>query len=861
MDRQSENTNDNDHIIMMKNAFLKNLVPAAAAAMFLACGTAAAQEQDFDLSSQRSEKQGVNPVPGHPVDRGGLCINPVPRKMQVDSSSWADLSKGLRIKDPKGLFGEDFGFAGLSEDGLKVRVDFGRRYKGPGVPGAYRLEVGPKGIIIDGFDEAGAFYGIQTLRELMQSPAASEGKLPCLTVGDWPELPYRGVVEGFYGNPWPHSVRKALIGFYGKYKMNTYLYGPKDDPYHSCPSWRLPYPEDKAREIKELVDECRRNRVEFVWAIHPGQDIKWNEEDYARLLAKFESMYSLGVRSFAIFFDDISGEGTDPLMQTGLLNRLNRDFVRAKGDVAPLTVCPTDYSRLWANPGPQGSLAVYGRTLDKDIKVFWTGDVVCSDLTRETMQWLNSRIGRPGYYWWNFPVTDYVHNIVMQGPAYGLDTTLDATDLCGIVSNPMEHGEASRLALYGVADYAWNPSAYNPLDNWERALRAVEPGAADAYRTFAIHSCDTETGYRRDESWETEVFRLDNWDDAAAAALREEFSRICDVPARMEEHASEALLKELRPWLVEFGKIGRRGTAAIDLMEMYRGGACDSLFWDSYARAMMTAADRDLYEAHKSGTMKLHPFYENAMDDLADAFLTRLLGHRPMLLRGMSSFANGATVQTKLMFDGDPQTYYTSGASQSTGDWIGVDLGGVFAVDTVSVLQGRNSVDDVDYFDHAVMECSADGKTWTRLGDTLVRCYEPVWKGEPVQARYVRLRKLESAKKNYAAVRSFTVNPPDASALGIEGPQDAVLAFDARLSTAFSAEGGMTFRAAEGVSSYVLLCGNAPCCLEFEMYDSRGCLLGTRSCTGTYARIPVYEGTSYIKVSGQGTICEIIPQM
>ena len=80
--------------------------------------------------------------------------------------------------------------------------------------------------------------------------------------------------------PWFHQARLSLIDYYGKNKMNTYLYGPKDNPYHSCPNWRLPYPEKEAKNISELVQACRRNRVDFVWAIHPGQDIKWNEEDY-----------------------------------------------------------------------------------------------------------------------------------------------------------------------------------------------------------------------------------------------------------------------------------------------------------------------------------------------------------------------------------------------------------------------------------------------------------------------------------------------------------------------------------------------------------------------------------------------------
>ena len=464
------------------------------------------------------------------------AINPVPQRIACDSRSRTlDISGGIRIADVKGVFSEDFGFMEESgirtkvKDGIKVSVNFGQKqFSKSGakpVSGAYVLSIGDKKISITGYDERGAFYGIQTLRQLVEN-AQEPGKLPCMTVQDWPDLPNRGVVEGFYGTPWSHETRLSLIDFYGKFKMNTYVYGPKDDPYHSSPDWRLPYPEDEAENITELIRACKRNRIDFVWAIHPGQDIKWNEEDYANLLGKFNMMYDLGVRNFAIFFDDISGEGTNPVKQAGLLNRLTEDFVKVKGDVSPLTVCPTDYSRLWANPGPKGNLAIYGEMLDSTIKVFWTGDYVCSDLTRETLEWVGSRIKRPAYYWWNYPVTDYVRNIILQGPVYGLDTTLTSENLCGLLSNPMEHGEASKLALYGVADYTWNISAYEPLENWERGLRELVPQAYEAYRTFAIHSCDTETGYRRHESWETETFGLDQWTRAGADTLYCEFEKI-----------------------------------------------------------------------------------------------------------------------------------------------------------------------------------------------------------------------------------------------------------------------------------------------------------------------------------------------
>ena len=379
----------------------------------LVCGNLAAQDAGFDLSSQRSEKQIVTEIPGHKIDHKGIVINPTPHVMNLTNGTKGQLpcTEGFNVKDKKGKFAHALDFLKTSKEGIKLTIDVNaKKVEKAGarpVSGAYTLTIDTKQATIIGYDERGAFYGIQTLRQLLQNPdGTTKTALPLVEITDWPDLPNRGVVEGFYGTPWSHQVRLSLIDFYGKNKMNTYQYGPKDDPYHSSPNWRLPYPENEAKQISELIQACKRNYVDFVWAIHPGKDIKWNEEDYQNLVNKFNLMYDLGVRSFAIYFDDIEGEGTNPVKQTELLNRLTKEFVQAKGDVESLTMCPTDYSRLWANPTERGSLAIFGRTLDPSIKILYTGDVVCSDLTRETMEWLNSRIKRPGYYWWNFPVTD-----------------------------------------------------------------------------------------------------------------------------------------------------------------------------------------------------------------------------------------------------------------------------------------------------------------------------------------------------------------------------------------------------------------------------------------------------------------------
>ena len=290
-------------------------------------------------------------------------------------------------------------------------------------------------------------------------------------------------------------------------------------------------------------------------------------------------------------------------------------------------------------------------------------------MTPETMEWINSRIKRPAYYWWNYPVTDYIRNFILQGPVYGLDTSLTQNEVCGVISNPMEHGEASKLALYGVADYAWNIADYNPIDNWERGLVELAPKVKDAYRTFAIHSSDTENGYRRDESWETKTFRMADWNDDEAQSLKAEFEKVEKVPAEMEKSCeNKALLQELRPWLIEFGKLGTRGKRVIELAQIYRAGNDDADFWNKYIQNLMSQEDRKNYEAHKSGTLKLQPFYENAMDDMAHGFLKKLLGTTPKDYKGIGSFGSSGTILTKLMLDNDSTTFYTSGIGQKDGE-------------------------------------------------------------------------------------------------------------------------------------------------------------------------------------------------
>ena len=436
----------------------------------------------------------------------------------------------------------------------------------------YYLKIDKEGIVVAGADRRGVFYGVQTLVQLIALP-----KLPLVEVTDYPDVPYRGVVEGFYGVPWSREARLSQLDFYGRNKMNIYIYGPKDDPYHSSPNWRKPYPAQEAEQLKELVECARRNEVLFYWAIHPGKDIRWNTEDRDLLMEKFESMYRLGIRAFAVFFDDISGEGTSAEKQVELLNDIYHNFVKVKGDVAPLLMCPTEYNRLWTKL-EGGYLASLGGKLHPDIGILWTGDKVVACIDKPTMQFVNPLLKRKAFIWWNFPVSDYVRDRLLLGAVYGNGTDID-DDISAFISNPMEHAEASKIALFSIADYAWNMDAYKSDASWRRAVRYLMPGHAAALQVFASHNSDlggNEHDFRREESEQIRpalerlldaYCREGKREVAAASAVTEECERmIASADLLLASDENPALIKEISPWLMQFKLLGEFGREVLCML-------------------------------------------------------------------------------------------------------------------------------------------------------------------------------------------------------------------------------------------------------------------------------------------------------
>lgn len=520
-----------------------------------------------------------------------VSVYPQPRSMQLSPETVSvtcrpeivgqDEASPIAVKSIEALFANTPEATGktaglriiIGERGDKSVKKYARNI--PREADGYYLKISGNTAVIAGNDERGTFYGAKTLGQLFQ-----DGQLPEVEITDYPVALYRGVVEGFYGTPWSMKAREELMKFYGDYKMNTYIYAPKDDPYHRSPNWRDPYPAEKAAELKSLVDAANANGVDFVWAIHPGQDIKWNDEDRDLLIRKFSQLYELGVRSFAVFFDDITGEGTDPVRQAKLLNYIDDNFIKSKPDIKPFLMCPTVYTGSWGKQNDY--LKTMGDMLNPDINIMYTGEEVIVSITRETIDWVNSQIKRPVYIWWNFPVTDYVRNRLLLGSAYGNDTTLTSEDIVGFLSNPMEHSEASKIAIYSIADYSWNPATFNSEKSWKDAIAMLMPSDADALECFASNNSDPGTGWfnwRRDESVEIKPY-AERYADAVrkgekpgaedAARLKCEFEKIVSSSDRLLANTeNEALMKEIGTWVRQFKLQGETGRELLAMADAY----------------------------------------------------------------------------------------------------------------------------------------------------------------------------------------------------------------------------------------------------------------------------------------------------
>lgn len=402
-------------------------------------------------------------------------------------------------------------------------------------------------------------------------------------------VPLRGIVEGFYGDLWTLQDREDLMDFCREHNLNAYIYAPKNDPYHRD-KWREPYPAEKMDEFKKLVETAKVNGVRFTFAISPGLDLHYNgseaEKDFDLLLYKMDDMYKIGVRSFAIFFDDLKDDKgrhhEDGKKQAEFLNRLQDTFHKMHKDIVPFITVPTEY--FYDDMVDDNKIKKYTKdfaeNLDEKIVVLYTGGgVVCPSITNKNLNDVDKIYDREVGIWWNYPVNDYTlrpnggrNSKLALGPI----ERLPSQRMHAIFFNPMGQVQMSKIALATGAEYANAPDLYNAQTSWEKAIEEQFGTLAPAMKIFASHSQHMENSWAKCGPADAPEFSLSA--NALLSDLRKgrktDFTNLERQISEMENAADtllarlpEKYLKECKPQLEQFKRIAQADRLALESLK------------------------------------------------------------------------------------------------------------------------------------------------------------------------------------------------------------------------------------------------------------------------------------------------------
>ena len=377
-------------------------------------------------------------------------------------------------------------------------------------------------VVIVGENTDATFCGLASLEQMLDRGTT----LPCVTLLDWADVQNRGIIEGYYGVPYSAAVTKDLFRFMARYKLNTYMYGAKSDAYHSR-YWSEPYPTCISAEqerigylsqtmMRDITATAHACKVNFIWAIHPGKAFAdpADKDVIDRIMRKLESMYELGVRQFGVFVDDVGVPSDPAIMQlcadnlTTLQARIdgqwNKPGASPADTVKPLHYVPQLYAYGWVNLDRGKQFYESLRNTPSKVNIYITGRNVWSVPNNHDLALVQSWLGREVSWWWNYPCNDQDMSKLFVSDTYTnfrdethiinterLERSLSGTNT--VIINPMQQGELSKIALFGIADYTWNNRAWNNERTWEAAIPAVfEPSVVgqdmvDAFRIIAPH--------------------------------------------------------------------------------------------------------------------------------------------------------------------------------------------------------------------------------------------------------------------------------------------------------------------------------------------------------------------------------------
>ena len=605
---------------------------------------------------------------------------------------------------------------------------------------AHYVDINQNGrVTILGEDDDAVYYGLATLDDAMSTVDGQ--KLTCATIQDYANMQYRGVVEGFYGKVYTVEDILSLFDYMEENKMNTFVYGPKGDPYH-LGNWRDEYPTtitDEQRfygmmtqdDIKTIAAAAAANNISFVWSIHPAMQNGINfldknsvDQGINDILEKFDHMYDLGIRQFGVFVDDIDlstalqGSENQAYMIAEIQRRLEAKYntadTPAADHVGGTFYVPSFYGLDFGNDAQlTQNLGAFKKANEgNNVIMMMTGSGCWSPVTNNALQRIRNYTGKKPVMWWNYPVNDNIDDQLYMNrinAVYGTD--LDVVDGMGILSNPMNQAEASKVSLYGVSDYTWNTPNFDVQGNWEESFETYtdDPAMQDALRTFASHASKNQ-----DLTNINSIFNAYKSDSSNSQAVLDEMQKIvdaCQLILTLKDSSDPKLVnleEEIRPWVYRLNDMSQ---IIIDCIQAMHGE--ESQRFSHLMNAILLTNGIDSLDKYKveslegqgttqtisnyvvnPGALYILPFARDIMNQASQSFFTA---------------APGPFVYTDTNSEGWSMTKTDGTFTVPSGETVTLAAGSYVQFDLAQVV----TLASVNGLDELKAQTSLDGKTWS----------------------------------------------------------------------------------------------------------------------------------------------------
>lgn len=665
---------------------------------------------------------------------------------------------------------------GTTSDGLFDKLD------------SYALKSDKGTISILGKDTDAAFYGLTSLYHIFKQV---EGKtIKNFSIEDYADVASRGFIEGYYGNPWSTEDRCKLMEWGGYYKLNSYFYAPKDDPKHNS-KWRELYTEDEINtKIKPLAEAGNKSKCRFVFALHPYMynAINYSSEeryqaDLKVMQAKFKQVIDAGVRQIAILADDAPNVGGANYTRTltDMSNWLKELQPEYPGLKLTLPFCTQEYMG-WGQ-------SYYGN-FPENVQVIMTGGRVWGEVTNDFTSSFTNTVGRGPYMWINWPCTDNSKkHLIMGGYTTFLHPGVDPSKIQGIVLNPMQQSEPSKVAIFGNACYSWNiweteeeaNKCYNASFKYVDHNGYEETEASAALRELSKHMINQNMDSRvtrleesvelkeKLNAFKTKLSKGEKITDEEFDEMINEFTVLQNASKTYRASGNERIKSQIVYWLNCWDDTTSAALNYIKGIKAAQNEEDNSTIWDYFASAQAAFEKSKSYGFHyvdhleyaEVGVQHIVPFIKS-LDSYLSEVVSTIVNPDKQIAKYITNREDTPVGKEDNIFDGNASTelVYKSPNTISAGTYVGIKYSKAIDVNHVIFRMGANS-NPRDTFLKAKVQYTTDGKNWVDINDTIYELPSNVeltdlnLKG----VKGIRMIATEDKSNTWLGVRDILVNP------------------------------------------------------------------------------------------------------